>query len=496
MIVREKIIIEKLEDYQKILQYLLPQYVDDDLITQLASHIGIQCKKTVVEFPYYENDYLSSYYIFYAKKLQSFPKECYRILFYEDMEECKLMGYITLRPTYKGRRLGKIFFNPKYLITEKARMVLGECKCHVGGSEAVLEIFPHMKQEGDVAVCAHVATWAVLRSFSNRFHRYPELTLGRIVEMISPEAERMIPSRGLTAFQISQVFRDSGFAPVILFNDTRNPRLIREALISYVTSGIPVVAVLTNRNHAISVVGLGSHPSWNGADLRERIDTVTPFESYWDGENEVKTNIVLSSRFYNTVIVNDDNFFPYSPIHIKRLEQKQSDKDIIPYTIPEIDRLIIPLYSRIQLAYEDVRTIVLRFISSDLEHWESGTPFICRIFLTSANTYREYINEECQQLVPDIRKLLINLEMPKFIWCAEISTPESYQKSESEVNSLIIIDSTSATINPEPFLFLVFPNGEIHFREANDIRKYICHDFCIPKMPRFNRILKEVKTSD
>ena len=88
MIVREKIIIEKLEDYQNILQYLLPQYVDDDLIKQLASHIGIQCKKTVVEFPYYENDYLSSYYIFYAKKLQSFPKECYRILFYEDVEEC------------------------------------------------------------------------------------------------------------------------------------------------------------------------------------------------------------------------------------------------------------------------------------------------------------------------------------------------------------------------------------------------------------------------
>lgn len=490
MIVRETILIDELKDYNKILEYLSPQYVDDDLIEQLVNHIGIQCKKVSIEFPYYENDYLSSYYIFYAQKLQSFPKECYRILFYEDLEEYKLMGYITLRPTYKGRRLGKIFFNPQYLVTEKTRMVLGECKCHVGGSESVLEIFPHMKQEGDVAVCAHVATWSVLRSFSNRFHRYPELTLGKIVEMISPEAERMIPSRGLTAFQISQIFRDSGFAPVILFNDLRNPRLIREALISYVSSGIPVVAVLTNRNHAISVVGLGDCLPQHEKDLHKRIDAVAPFESYWDGENEIKTRIVFSSRFYNTVIVNDDNFFPYASIYMKKPEQGEHKRDIIPYTIPEIDRLIIPLYSRIQLAYEDVRTIVLRLISSDSDQW--GDSVICRIFLASANTYREYVNEECQELAHGIRSILVNLEMPKFIWCAEISTPESYQKSDPEVDGLIIIDSTSATINPEPFLFLVLPKGDILFKEAGDIRKYTCKDFDTSRMPRFNRILREV----
>lgn len=60
-------------------------------------------------------------------------------------------------------------------------------------------------------------------------------------------------------------------------------------------------------------------------------------------------------------------------------------------TIPEIDRLIIPLYSRIQLSYEDIRTIFLRMVSTYQENWEG--PIVGRIFLASANTYREYINE-------------------------------------------------------------------------------------------------------
>lgn len=493
MLTRECVFIKRENDYEKILRFIDSQYVDENLIQQLKKHIGLQCKLVAIDFPYYENDYLSSYYIFYAKKLQKFPKECYRLLFYADKKARKLMGYITLRPTYEGRHLGKIYFEPQYLVKEKVSLILGECKCHIGGSESILKIFPHMKQEGDVAVCAHVATWSVLRTFANRFHRYSELTLGKIVEMVSPESERMIPSRGLTAFQISQVFLDAGFSPVVLSKDERNPRLIREALISYIASGIPVVAVLTNRNHAISIVGLGDQKPQHGVDLKELVESYCPYESYWDGDNEVMTNVVLSSRFCNSVVVNDDNYFPYAMARMKRPTQIATGDDTIPYTIPEIDRLIIPLYSRIQLSYEDIRTIFLRMVSTYQEEW--GGPIVARIFLASANTYREYVNsidDTTNTSLKQIKHLLINLELPKFIWCVEASSVEHYQQENPIVDGLVIFDSTSSTINAEPFLFLAFPNGAVRVKTNSEIIECKEEDGCSLSIPQFNRNLLEV----
>jgi len=311
--------------------------------------------------------------------------------------------------------------------------------------------------------------------------------------MVSPESERMIPSRGLTAFQISQVFLDAGFSPVVLFNDERNPRLIREAMISYVASGIPVVAVLTNRNHAISIVGLGEAKPQHGADLEERVKSYCTYESYWEDGNEVRTNVVLSSRFYNSIVVNDDNYFPYALAHMKRPPQDADDDDTIPYTIPEIDRLIIPLYSRIQLSYEDIRTIFLRMVSTYQENWEG--PIVGRIFLASANTYREYINEIDDTANPSlklIKPLLISLEMPRFIWCVEASSVEHYQQENPVVDGLVIYDSTSATINPEPFLFLAFPNGVIRLKTNSEVIECQEENGCSLAMPPFNKNLVEV----
>lgn len=74
MLTRECVFIKRENDYEKILRFIDSQYVDENLIQQLKKHIGLQCKLVAIDFPYYENDYLSSYYIFYAKKLQKFPK--------------------------------------------------------------------------------------------------------------------------------------------------------------------------------------------------------------------------------------------------------------------------------------------------------------------------------------------------------------------------------------------------------------------------------------
>lgn len=91
-----------------------------------------------------------------------------------------------------------------------------------------------------------------------------------------------------------------------------------------------------------------------------------------------------------------------------------------------------------------------------------------------------------------IRQILISLEMPRFIWCVETSTPEHFRSDEPCVDGLVILDSTSATINAEPFLFIAFPNGVVRFKSNSFIYEYVDENRRGLSMPRFNRNLVEV----
>ncbi len=241
MVSAQRIVLETVDDYDKLLDTIPPSHIDTSIIDDLKKHLGMRCKAIIVEHPYYESDYLSNYYIFYSKKLQNFPKESYRLMLFSDRNASDLIGYMALRPTYEGTRCGRTYLEPQYLISEPAYIILSNCKIHFRAGEAVLRAFPHMKQEGDISVCAHVALWSVVRSFTNRFHRYPEVRLGQLVEMIQPQAERLTPSRGLTPTQVSSVLLKLGFSPIIRGESDKN---FIDEICSFVESGVPVIGFM------------------------------------------------------------------------------------------------------------------------------------------------------------------------------------------------------------------------------------------------------------
>lgn len=485
MIRKCKIHITDLNSYEKLSKYVDPIYMDSSVVTFLKEHIGLSCKLVAVEYPYYEKDYLSCYYIFYAKKLQEFPKDCYRLLFYSDSIGHDLMGYITLRPTYTGRHIDRMFFDPKYVVKSRMNLILAKCKCHVDGDETEFPFFPHLQQDGDVTVCAHIATYSVLRCFALRFHQYPDLCLGQVVEMITTQSERSIPSKGLSAYQISKIFLDVGFSSIVLNRTSRKGNLLKDAIVSYIESGIPVVAVISNREHAVSVVGIGRYyqDDW---DLEKQIRDVEPFEMLNQDGKETQTNVVLSSRFVESLIVNDDTTFPYQAIHM--VKPPEDSTGLPTYSITEIDRIIVPLYSRVQLAYDDVRIISLRMIDATKQNWPSLS--VVRIFLASSNTFREYINHDCKSLDKIVRSIFVKLPMPKFIWCVEISEPGHYK--EGYIDGMILIDSTSATVNPDPGLLIFDNTGALRYKDGPKVLEYISTPMRELQVPRFSHNLKEV----
>lgn len=482
MIQIEKQRITELTDYDELLELIPNSHIDLEVIDFLKGNIGLRCGMVKIESPYYEGDYLSCYYIFYAKKLQFFPKHCYRLLFFRDQEGEDFFGYITLRPTYDGRHISRMFFDPSYVVENKMCLILGNCKCHVAGGEAELPLFPHMRQEGDVAVCAHVVTWGILQSFALRFHQYPELSLGRVVEKISSQFERAIPSKGLSADQISKLFLDVGFAPVIVCKSAQENRNLKSAIVSYIESGIPLVAILSNREHAVAIVGIGSHCR-AGINIAEVIDNNPDYyEKVLVDRMEVQTNVVLASRFVDQIIVNDDGLFPYQPVY------STPGTSLAPYTISEIDRLIVPLYPRIQLDYSTVRLLTIRAIEANREIWPDTA--VARIFITSANTFREHINIQCAHLSDSVRTVLVSLPMAKFIWCVEISSPVHYQAGL--VDGFILFDSTSATVNPRPELAVYDCTGCLRYKNGDEIREIKSESMEQLSIPRFSSNLKEV----
>ena len=472
-----RIAIKDLSSYDVLTEKIPKEYIDESIIRDLKNVIGLKCKAILIEFPYYESDYLSNYYIFYSKKLKSFSKRNYRLHLFADKETTELIGYIALRPTYEGTRFGRTFLEPEYIVSKTAHMILSEHKVHFQGGDAVLQAVPYMKQEGDVAVCAHVALWEVVRSFTSRFHKYPEVTLGDLVMMIKSDAERNIPSHGLTPPQLADVLSKVGFSPIIRDNNRSSGDSFFDEIISYIESGIPLIAFMSNQEHAVAVFG-GCTPDYERLPLDKLAQS--KHETFMIEDKQVITRVVMESKFVSELVINDDNYFPY------RLLSRIPLKTEVKYTLRALDYAVVPLYPRIQLVYNDVKIAFLALSETGIYNWEG--PVFTRIFLTSASTYREYASRNKESLGKELENIIAHLEMPKFIWVIEATSRESLYRHE--VNGIVILDSTSATINKSPFL-LVTEKRKIRYNDDGQAKACdFSKDFLAA--PRFELNLQEV----
>ena len=120
MITYTDITISQIDDYEKILEKLPVQFQSNPYqrkwIDELKSAVGLKCTSLLVEYPYYDSEYLSSYYEFYVKKFQDVGKKCARIHFLSESEEDGYMGYITVSPIKHYVNLSKSYLSPKLLL--------------------------------------------------------------------------------------------------------------------------------------------------------------------------------------------------------------------------------------------------------------------------------------------------------------------------------------------------------------------------------------------
>lgn len=433
-----KVRITSKEDYEQLLDIIDETHIDEEVVWSLKENIGEKCEVLLVEYPYYEKDYLSTYYSFYSKQHGVHSKLCFRIHFLGKMDskdhKREYFGYITLREGMKKTKIGKSYLSPKLLINEdqEAYLMLDSFSVSVYGERMYVSAFPWMKQETDISVCAHVAMWSILRYYGNRYKGHRDTVMGEIVDMVQNDRGRKIPSRGLTPDQIVDTLDLYNFSPVLLGDEHHKLHYFINEIIAYIESGIPIVATMNRKRHAIALFG---HGKVDYKRLDGNIDLL----------KEPGSDIILHSSLISTVYAIDDNHFPYRQIDS---DIPFSDKNI-DYALREINYIIIPYCQKVLLGFNEIYEKFMAIVRQKIMKWDGIK--ICRIYLTTANSFKEKAAKN-SRMNEELKRRILLMDMPRFIWCIDLASIDESKKGM--ISGRAIADSTVGTQDEHPWLLM------------------------------------------
>ncbi|WP_020677333.1 hypothetical protein [Geopsychrobacter electrodiphilus] len=393
-------------------------YMPDFVRDELDKHISNEINEIILEYPYVDKDFRDTYYNDFSKRFEKISRDSVRLhLFYDkdNSSQNNYAGFLTLRDT-KVYTIGRSYLCPKALKDfSGGYYCLAEYSVLFKGNELTVWAFPWMQQDGNVSICAHIAAWSVVRYFSQKYPFYPEKTLHEITVHDSPT--RRIPSRGATIEQIAQILQKNRFDPEVYVREISSedaiykPEEFNRLIYTFIESGIPYIAGLREKKHAVAIVGHG--------ELSD-IDSV-----FSEGQG-----VVDSCDLVESVILSDDNHLPY-----RKAYNYENDGYI---KLEDIDVLVVPFYQKMYLDVDFLYDRLLPSLEKNLLNLEEGKTLVRRVFITSSRSFKKSVNVYSKDDI--YREIHTHLQMPKFIWVAEYSTIDEYKKCL--VSNRIIFDAT------------------------------------------------------
>jgi len=432
----------------KAIQALVGEFMPGRTLRILEQGLSDDIKEILVEAPYVDKDFRDTYYNDFSKRFMDMSRDSIRLHFF--LEKNKIiqenyLGFISLRDT-KVYTIGRSYLNPKALKQfEPGFYCLAKYEVQVKGVDLMIEAFPWMEQDGNVTRCAHVAVWGVNRYYSQKKTRYSERFLHEITN--HDTATRKVPSKGATVEQIAQILSSSKFAPEIYFRESDSKgNFIDDGghfdrlVYTYIESGLPCVAGLLRNQHAIAVIGHGEVKNF---------------------EEVIKENdgIIDSSKFFQEIIVSNDNHLPYSRAYSFEHEKNLQFEDI--------DVLIVPFNEKMYLEAGRLFTKILPIFEKHALKVD-GEKLVRRVLLTSSNAYKSFIEKFSQDDV--YKQSQLCMQMPKFIWIAEYSSTEEYR--DELIRHRIIFDATMLNFHDSVYLSIKKQN-QIRNNHKNEQKTYL-----------------------
>lgn len=172
----------------------------------------------LVEYPYTDSHYRSSFYMYYSAKYEEYERNAVRVhLFCKDLEKEKIenndksyLGFFIVRPL-QNHPLGRTFINPKAFINDG--FISCQCKMdvHLMNFSFLVSGFPHIAQDAETHSCAESSVWSLLSYFGLKYPEYRTFLPEEIIKNLTASTDdRLLPSTGLTADEIAVCLNASG----------------------------------------------------------------------------------------------------------------------------------------------------------------------------------------------------------------------------------------------------------------------------------------------
>ena len=434
----------------------------------------------VVEYPYVDKVYRNSYYRYYAGKAEQVARDCIRLSFLIDTSPTlanKAMkpelwaqfyrGFMILRPTelnVVGRNgISPMIYNDNDFVICKTNL-----PASVNGLKTHVEAFPASSQDIETMVCAETAVWALMEYYGNRYAEYTPVRPSHIINLLKSKSfERQLPSSELTNDQICYLLKNLNFQPIlqVITDDADGYSLIS----TFVESGIPTVITINNSEayenddvneliaHAILCIG---HENVSSEAIDEAVAET----------NEDGINIVDYDKIKKKYVFIDDNYPAYCMDYLSKPTGRYNDVadefERNSWLACKIKFAIIPLYEKILLIPGLVKNMAINFLQ--YLNIPDGTELTMRTFLASSRSYRDYV---CRNNMPqNMKDLILNLYLPKFIWVVELSTRTGLKQNYAE--GLMIFDSTEPNFKNFSSLDIMYYKKHAAYKDEQQILQF------------------------
>jgi hypothetical protein len=466
----------------------------DEFLNDLQDDIYIG-----IEYPYVDKLYRNLYYHYYSSKLYNYPRNCIRLSFFscnldnndffdsEKHEQIKesFLGFLVLRPTYKNI-IGRNILHPN-LIKKNSnyRIIFITEDVSINGLALCAKGFPHSSQDGEMMACAETTLWSVIEYFSSKYPEHKQILPSDILKILRPlTAERQLPSDGLLPSQISYVLKKIGFEVknyIIENRDTKNSiteniserikynndndnkddnydyftEIVKDLVIpAYVESGIPVLVTVIDEYYERHIFNVIGRVDFNLSYKFERPLTQLSNGTFLYNYYELPCN-------YLSI---DDNLTPYHKIDLNQPTKNRLD-DYDAY----IDLATVPMHKHIYTDITKISNLIFFWLEEISKKIDLPPSLVFRTFLSSAKSYKDYIIKN--ELIPlDIKKTIITLNAPKYLWIIELSTFEDV--TNEKASGIIIADATEPKEQNPLCVFInkkwiIYTDGEMAAKDVS-----------------------------
>jgi hypothetical protein len=440
-----------------------------------------------LEYPYVDRVYRDSYYNYFSSKHLHYDRNCIRLSLFavpftmDDFRETSgisklkesFLGYFVIRPTME-KIIGRSMVSPRALKEINFITCLVSEKCSINGVCLTVHAFPHSSQDKETITCAETTIWSVMEYFGNKYSVYSPVLPSEIIKALDKlSTERLIPSKGLNSSQISFALKEFGFGTKVYAKSAVDEKEFSSIFSYYIESGIPVIGTFSDVDkkiaHAVVYCGHEDVPGMLTESYELPRKNKEPLKVY---------DTAKRSKKYVSI---DDNYRPYKITNFNEPASYYKGSDWKTCTMKSI---IVPLYPRIYLeAFQAKKLVDLILVDDSIGF--VGNELVLRLFLTSSRSYKNRINEN-SDFDDTLKKLLVGISMPKFIWIAELSTVDLYAEGKS--NGYLILDATGAP-RVESIVFIVYPGQWCYFEDGK-LEKLVVSD--IHTYPVYRNNLKGV----